>query len=635
MRPPLLVVFLLSLGAAARAVQPPEKSPRVPVLPKTAAATAADVKIDAAFAGQLSALGWTASRDGSLSGPDGARVPVSVLKNASFLWRGGVIVYDTTFQPVDSGKLGPILRGLSVFSEAAAMDPKAAGRALAAWGIPPAYDGNPILNPDGSATYYGLMLYQYYVKSPDMLKRLSQERLAQALSRFKDAYNQAFTLQAPDIAYDELALVWDRILGAPARAGEQTLNLQPYPDLGATLAKYRAEIQADAASPGVAADPARLAGDRSALAVLNTLKTQRYAANESIVPAPDSAATPAAKAVALSGGMPGLLKTLDRINGRPLTPEQQKALIESFPMGELVWRMGVQNLWRQGLTGQGVKVAVIDQGVAPHPELDAAIASRQNFTADRGAALAGDHGTHVSGIIHQLAPDAKINSYIVFPADNAGNPKLVQDNDPGIRAAIRKAVSDGNRIISMSLGGSGPPSGPTARLVDEYARQGVIFVIAAGNERGTQSIESPSDAPGALTVGSLNVDGRMSDYTSFGLDFDTQKLKYVVKDVFMTPGQNIRSTLPGGGYGTMSGTSMATPALSGVVALLEQASSFNPAPDPVTASQRIVDALRSSSAPMNISTLPPDVSLAQNFLVVDPVAALNALRAQQNAVVGK
>lgn len=620
--------------AFARAVQPPEKTSRVPVLPKTAAEKAATVNVDAAFAGRLSALGWKAGQDGSLSGPDGARVPIAVLRNASFLWRDGVIVYDTTFQPVAEDKLGPILRGLSIFSEAAAMDPQAVGRALAAWGIPPAYDGNPILNPDGSATYYGLMLYQYYVKSPDMLKRLSQERLSQALARFKDAYNQAFQQQAPDIAADELALVWDRILGAPRRAGEQALALRPYPDLGATLAKYRAEIQADAASPGIAADPTRQAGDRNALAVLNTLKTQRYAAHESIVPAPDSAA-PAGKPVPLSSGMPGLLKTLDRINGRPLTPDQQKALIESFPMGELVWRMGVQNLWRQGLTGQGVKVAVIDQGVAPHPELDGAIASRQNFTADRGAALAGDHGTHVSGIIHQLAPDAKINSYIVFPADGAGNPKLVQDNDPGIMAAIRKAVADGNKIISMSLAGSGPPSDAMAREVNEYARQGVIFVVAAGNDRGTQSVESPSDAPGALSVGSLNVDGRMSDYTSYGLDFDTRKLKYVVKDVFMTPGQNIRSTLPGGGYGTMSGTSMATPALSGVVALLQQASSFNPAPDPVTASQRIVDALRSSSAPMNLSTLPPDVSLAQNFLVVDPVAALNALRAQQNSVVGK
>lgn len=606
----------------------------IPVLPAITAATPDAVTVGAAFAGRLASLGWTASRDGSLSGRDGARVPIDVLTNASFLWHDGRIVYDTTFQPVDADKLGPILRGLAVFSEAAAMDPKAVGRALAAWGIPPAFDGNPILDPDGSATYYGLMLYQYYVKSPDALKRLSKERLSQALARFKDAYYQAFKQQAPDIAADELTLVWDRILGAPPRSGEQPLNLRPYPDLGATLAKYRAEIEADAVSPGVAADPARRAGDRNALAVLNTLKTQRYAVDESIVPAPDSVA-PAGKPVPLSSGMPGLLKTLDRINGRPLTPDQQKALIESFPMGELVWRMGVQNLWRQGLTGQGVKVAVIDQGVAPHPELDAAIASRQNFTSDRGAALAGDHGTHVSGIIHQLAPDAKINSYIVFPADDAGNPKLVQDNDPGIMAAIRKAVADGNKIISMSLAGSGPPSEPMSRLVDKYARRGVIFVVAAGNDRGTNSVESPSDAPGALSVGSLNVDGRMSDYTSFGLDFDTRKLKYVVKDVFMTPGQNIRSTLPGGGYGTMSGTSMATPALSGVVALLQQASSFNPAPDPVTASQRIVDALRSGSAPMNLSTLPPDVSLAQDFLVVDPVAALNALRAQQNSVVGK
>jgi subtilisin family serine protease len=124
----------------------------------------------------------------------------------------------------------------------------------------------------------------------------------------------------------------------------------------------------------------------------------------------------------------------------------------------------------------------------------------------------------------------------------------------------------------------------------------------------------------------------MSDYSSFGLDYDPHKFKYVIKDVFMTPGQNIRSTLPDGKYGTMSGTSMATPALNGVVAALL---SYNPAPDPITAASRLVAALRSSSAPMDVSTLPPDISLAQNFLVIDPAAALKALKAQQNAGVGK
>jgi len=638
MRPPLLAAFLLCVGIAASANPdnpPVREKPTKMALVKASVGDHETVVPSQETVALLRGLGWKALKDGSLARVDAAdksKVPIDVLENASFLWKDGAIVYDKAFYPVENDKLGPILRGLAVFAEAAAMDPKSVGRTLTAvWGFPPAFDGNPILNPDGSATYYGLMLYQFYVKNPDALKLLSQERLAEALKRYADAYEQAFSKQAPDVAYDELQLI-ARILSAPARPGEKALGLSPYPDLGATLERYRKMIASDAATPAVARNADLKGQDAQALAVLKALGGERYAAEQSIVPAPD--VDKPATTTSLSSGLPGLLRVLDRINGTPLTPSQQRTLIESFPMGELVWRLGVQDLWRQGLTGKGVKVAVIDGGVSPHPELDGSVVRdpKNNFTPDRGAALIDDHGTHVAGIIHQLAPDAKITSYVVFPADS-GNPKLAEDNDAPTIAAVRKAVADGNTIINLSLGSKGAPSEPMSRLIDELSAKGVIFAVAAGNERGEQSVEVPSNSPGAITVGSLNVDGRMSDFSSFGLNYDPRKMKYVIKDVFMTPGQNIRSTLPDGAYGTMSGTSMATPAMNGIVALLSQAASLNPAPDPVTTAVRIQDALRSSSTPMDVSTLPPDISLAQNFLVVNPLAALQALRANAGSVV--
>jgi subtilisin family serine protease len=640
MRPPLLVGVVLWLGALAPAAAFTPERPLKAMALSASKDSDETVKPKPEFSALLAAAGWKAEQDGGLTRGEGSartRISAALLNNASLVWKDGVIVYDKAFFPVETARLGPILTGLADFAEAAAMDDKSAGKALSGWGLPPSFDGTELLNPDGAATYYGLMLYQYYVKNPDGLKRLSYERLSEALERFGDAYNQAFSKQAPDVAYDELRLTW-RILGAPTRAGEKPLGLKPYPDLGGSLAAYQKLLLDDSRSGMGATSPEVKSQDARALALLDKLAAQKYAADKPIVPPPDSADEANGKAAdpgpSLSSGLPALLRALDRVNGAPLSPSQQQALIESFPMGELVWRLGMQNLWRQGLTGKGVKVAVIDGGVAPHPELDGSVVRdpKNNFTADRGAALVDEHGTHVAGIIHALAPDAKITSYVVFANDDAANSKLKQDNDEGTIAAIRKAVADGNTVINLSLGGGGPPSDPLARVVNELAAKGVIFAVAAGNERGEQSVESPSDAPAALTVGSLNVDGRMSDYSSFGLDYDPHKFKYVIKDVFMTPGQNIRSTLPDGKYGTMSGTSMATPALNGVVAALL---SYNPAPDPITAASRLVAALRSSSAPMDVSTLPPDISLAQNFLVIDPAAALKALKAQQNAVVGK
>jgi 23S rRNA pseudoU1915 N3-methylase RlmH len=641
MRPPLLVVLALLAAPRAFGTAAPEKPIRTLLTAKPKdGGSDSDVVPTQDMRLQLSGLGWKALKDGGLVHVDdadplnSARIPIAVLQNASFLWQKGVLVYDKAFMPVEVERLGPILTGLADFAQAAAMNPKVVGAAISGWGIPPTFDGAQILNPDGTATYYGLMLYQYYVKKPDALKLLSYERLSEGLERFGDAYDQAFTKQAPDVAYDELKLAWS-ILGAPARAGEKPLKLEPYPDLGSSLAKYQKLLEQDGRSAAAVADPGRKSQDAQALAVLKSLQTQKYADDKAIVPAPDADdADKKAAGPSLSSGLPGLLSALDRVNGKPLTPSQQQALIESFPMGELVWRLGMQDLWRQGLTGKGVKVAVIDGGIAPHPELAGSVVRdpKNNFTADRGAALVDEHGTHVGGIIHQLAPDAQITSYVVSGGGDAANSKLDDTGDAVTMAAIRKAVADGNTVINLSLGGKAPPSDPMARLVDELAKKGVIFTVSAGNERGEQSVESPADASAALTVGSLNVDGRMSDFSSFGVDYDPRKFKYAIKDVFMTPGQNIRSTLPDDKYGKMSGTSMAAPALNGIVAALL---SFHPAPDPITASQRVADALRSSATPMDISTLPPDISLAQNFIVVNPLAALQALKAQQSAVVGK
>ena len=320
----------------------------------------------------------------------------------------------------------------------------------------------------------------------------------------------------------------------------------------------------------------------------------------------------------LASGLPGLLKVLDRVYGGPLTAEQQENLIKSFPMGDLVWRMGAQDLWRQGLTGKGVKVAVIDMGIAEHPELDGLVKGRSKFIADRGKAAVGFHGTHVAGIIHALAPDAELRGYTVFQNID-GNAALAEASGESLIDAIHRAVKDGNQLINMSMAGPHGPSDETARVVEMYASQGVVFLIAAGNARNSEGgIGAPSSAPSAITVGALNSAGRMADFSSFGERFDSRKLVAVIKDVFLVPGTNIVSTLPASPftfgkksepeYGALSGTSMATPGLAGITALLvQEVQRMRVVPGPLETAQSLKSALALGSTPMALDKLPPNL----------------------------
>lgn len=662
MRTPLILALLVAsiLPAAAQVGADPAPPSAVRSLPGVTAAPKKVVPfpVDLETEKFLNSLGWRVENDGGMTRLEGAeqgRIAPAVIAKGGLTWSEGKLTYTATPFPLEKEKAGAYLEGLANFTAVAAMDPKAVGVALAGWGLPPSHDGKQILNPDGSATYEGLMLYQHFVSHTDALKRLSAERLSQAIAFFDSGWDYSFTKAAAHSGYADIKRA-RALLNLPSRPGETPLALKAYPDLGKSLAKYKTMLELSLDKTKGSADPTVVAQrrmDAQALATLNALEKQRYGRPlPKAEPPPDPAAAsglglkppasmlglkPAAAEpyVSLSAGLPGLLKVIDRVNGTPLTPEQQESLIRSFPMGDLVWRTGVQDLWKRGLTGQGVKVAVIDQGVGSHPELDPVVKSREKFGDYPGQDMLGPHAMHVSGIIHQLAPDAEIRSYAVLPS-GLRNPRFEDAAEGAIVSAIHKAVADGNMIVNMSLGGGpGGPNNPIAKTVEEYTRKGIIFVISAGNNRD-DGIASPSIAAGAVTAGSLDANGRMSDFSQTGEVYDPRKTAYAVKDVFMAPGGNINSTMPGfkgsPAYGVMSGTSMAAPALSGMTALLKQAASFNPMPDPVTASRNIIGALRAGAKPMSLRSLPPEVPLDQDFIVVDPLAALKKLDAKAGSV---
>ncbi|GAB4381360.1 MAG: hypothetical protein Kow00121_39720 [Elainellaceae cyanobacterium] len=255
-------------------------------------------------------------------------------------------------------------------------------------------------------------------------------------------------------------------------------------------------------------------------------------------------------------------------------------------------------VWERGLTGKGVTVAVIDSGIDySHADLQQSVWTNTDEIAGNGIDDDGNgyvddvrgwnfvgntndpfddsidgHGTHVAGTIAAarndfgvtgVAYDAKIMPLKVL------NRRGIANSDETIAQAIRYAVTNGAKVISMSIGGN-PGSGVASSLADalQFARaSGVTMVIAAGNERQSLGALKPGDPAffaavrnQALVVGSLDFNRQMFA--------DSNPAGSTPIDFVVAPGVGIKSTIQGGNYAFYDGTSMATPHVAGVVALM-------------------------------------------------------------------
>ena len=221
--------------------------------------------------------------------------------------------------------------------------------------------------------------------------------------------------------------------------------------------------------------------------------------------------------------------------------------------------LGVPPLWKE-TQGDGIKVGVLDTGIAlEHPDLRPAILEARDFTRSPSAAYdAQGHGTHVSGIIAArrnahgivgVAPETKIITAKVLNDDGAGTS---QD----IVAGIHWAMEAGADILSMSLGSSEPDEEIHQALLLAISK-GVFVITAAGNEGPElDTVGYPAGFPEMVAVGSIDRRKRLSQFSSRGRQVDV-----------VAPGDEITSCYPPRGYAVLNGTSMATPFVSGVVAL--------------------------------------------------------------------
>ncbi|MBO1332708.1 S8 family serine peptidase [Streptomyces sp. VRA16 Mangrove soil] len=267
-------------------------------------------------------------------------------------------------------------------------------------------------------------------------------------------------------------------------------------------------------------------------------------------------------------------------------------------------QIGTPKAWEAGLTGKGVKVAVLDTGYdATHPDLASRVTESKSFIEGQEVADRAGHGTHVTSTVggsgaasdgkeKGVAPDATLAVGKVLSNEGSGT-------ESQIIAGMEWAAKDVKaKIISMSLGSSEGSDGtdPMARAVNSLsADTGALFVIAAGNAYGPGTIGSPGAADSALTVGAVDSSDRRAGFSSQGPRLGDDGLKPDVS----APGVDIlaaRSSLTegSGSYTTMSGTSMATPHVAGVAALLAQA-------HPDWTGAQLKDALMSSSKQLSAS----------------------------------
>jgi subtilisin family serine protease len=234
-------------------------------------------------------------------------------------------------------------------------------------------------------------------------------------------------------------------------------------------------------------------------------------------------------------------------------------------------------------SGAGVAVGVVDTGIdVNHPDLrvdggaNTVVGEDPSDFGDNGAR----HGTHVAGIIaargappeglRGIAPGVKLRSYRVFGkgAEGASNYAIAK--------AIDRAVADGCDLINMSLGGGGVDEATRAAIEDARAR-GTAVLAAAGND-GRQAVSFPASDSMALAISAM---GRVGTFPSSATEAGEVALpkgadpknfiaafSNVGPETDLTgPGVGIVSTVPGG-YGVMSGTSMACPAAAGAAARL-------------------------------------------------------------------
>ncbi|GGK94425.1 serine protease [Sphaerisporangium melleum] len=241
--------------------------------------------------------------------------------------------------------------------------------------------------------------------------------------------------------------------------------------------------------------------------------------------------------------------------------------------------IGAPQAWQAGYDGKDVPVAVLDTGYDPgHPDLQGLVVKTANFTAEPDVRDLNGHGTHVASTIAGSGAASGGRYKGVAPGAKLLIGKVCEQGgycpDSGIIEGMTWAAENGARVANLSLGNPDAPGlDPLEQAVDTLSEKyGTLFVIASGND-GPRTLGSPSSADRALSVGaSFRDNDSVVAFSSTG----PRPGDAAVKPDLIAPGVGIVAARAEGtgfpaddeSYTEMSGTSMATPHVTGAAAIV-------------------------------------------------------------------
>ncbi|GGF20444.1 subtilisin E [Halobacillus andaensis] len=240
--------------------------------------------------------------------------------------------------------------------------------------------------------------------------------------------------------------------------------------------------------------------------------------------------------------------------------QEAKALAQTTPEG--IEQVNADDVQDSGNTGSGVKVAVLDSGIeAAHEDLN--VAGGESFISEEPDPFndQNGHGTHVAGTVAGVDNDLGVLG--VAPETDLYAVKVLDGEGSGSYSAIAEgiewAIDNDMDVINMSLGGS-IGSSALEQAVNNADDSGVLVVAAAGNEGSFgpfNTIGYPAKYDAAMAVGAVDSDNNVASFSSRGNELEV-----------MAPGVDVLSSIPENSYDEFNGTSMASPHVAGVAALV-------------------------------------------------------------------
>ncbi|MDO9326904.1 MAG: S8 family serine peptidase [Methanoregula sp.] len=272
-------------------------------------------------------------------------------------------------------------------------------------------------------------------------------------------------------------------------------------------------------------------------------------------------------AVAMDISEEEIAKLRTNENVKYVEPDYVVTALAAPTMPFNIKQIGADKVQAAGNDGSGVRVAVIDTGIDyTHPDLKDVYAGGYNFVNENNNPMDDNgHGTHCSGII--AATGSQKGIYGTAPGVSLYGVKVLDYWGYGYTSDVVEGIywakNNSMQVASMSLG-SGYDSQAMHDAVINATENGVLIVAAAGNSGSISGVGEtmgyPAKYDNVLAVAAVNKHNHRAFWSSTGFNLGVS-----------APGVKIRSTVPGAGYATYSGTSMATPHVAGVAALVYSA----------------------------------------------------------------